>query len=194
MIGLVVLWVMYFAIHSLLADLKVKAWFENNWPTLFPFYRLCYNVIATLGFAGIWLYQRSLSPNRLIEPNYILAMLGWVLMGGGIVIGLIALGNYNLGEFSGFAYTKNVKAESLGGLQTGGLNAIVRHPLYLAIFLFFVGSLLSNMTDISLLLFIVFTAYLLIGIHYEEKKLVVLFGEEYIAYQNKVKRLIPFLL
>jgi len=76
-------------------------------------------------------------------------------------------------------------------LETGGIHAFVRHPLYLgtlamlwSIFLFF--PLLSN-----LLACLSITVYTLIGIRLEERKLLKVFGDEYAAYRRRTPMLIP---
>jgi protein-S-isoprenylcysteine O-methyltransferase Ste14 len=68
----------------------------------------------------------------------------------------------------------------------------VRHPLYLGTFLFIWGAWLI----IPLVSFgitnVVITLYTLIGIHFEERKLVEEFGQSYISYSRQVPKIIPF--
>jgi protein-S-isoprenylcysteine O-methyltransferase Ste14 len=83
------------------------------------------------------------------------------------------------------------KKVSRDQLQVNGLNKYVRHPLYAATLLFawsffFWQPLLSNLIScISLLL------YTLIGIHFEERRLIKTFGEDYRRYAAKVPMIIP---
>src|SRR6266496_4078716 len=86
------------------------------------------------------------------------------------------------------------KKVSTDHLQVNGLNKYVRHPLYAATLLFawsffFWQPLLSNFTScISILL------YTLIGIFFEERKLIKAFGNDYKQYAAKVPMIIPGLL
>ena len=69
----------------------------------------------------------------------------------------------------------------------------VRHPLYLATILLILGLFLLVPTQKMLLVLLISYSYILIGFRLEERKLVAVFGDEYQAYQKKVKALIPYL-
>ena len=58
---LLVAWLIYFALHSVLASLRVKTWVAAHRPGLMPLYRLAFNAIASLGLLPIlWLlYSHS---------------------------------------------------------------------------------------------------------------------------------------
>lgn len=68
---------------------------------------------------------------------------------------------------------------------------LVRHPLYLGMLLVFWLS--PVMTHDHLFFAEVMTAYILIGIHFEERDLVGRFGDAYRRYQAEVPMIIPFL-
>jgi protein-S-isoprenylcysteine O-methyltransferase Ste14 len=102
-----------------------------------------------------------------------------------------ALRQYNLSEFSGFSYLKEKTKHQAENLNTSGLNAYVRHPLYFASLIFFWGLFLAVPNNAVLVLAIISTFYLIVGTMLEEKKLVKIFGEEYIAYQKRVPMLFP---
>jgi len=79
-------------------------------------------------------------------------------------------------------------------LQVNGLNKYVRHPLYSSTLLFvwsffFWRPLLSNLISCICILL-----YTLIGIYFEEQKLVKTFGEDYKEYAAKVPMIIPGLV
>ncbi len=74
-------------------------------------------------------------------------------------------------------------------LVTGGLYRRVRHPLYAAAFLLL--WLAPVMTWNLLALNIGFSAYLLIGTIFEERKLVQQFGKEYAEYRKRTPRIVP---
>lgn len=66
----------------------------------------------------------------------------------------------------------------------------VRHPIQL-------GTLIGiwatpNMSYTHLMLSVIFTIYILVGLHFEEKDLAKSIGEKYRAYQKRVPMIIPF--
>jgi protein-S-isoprenylcysteine O-methyltransferase Ste14 len=73
-----------------------------------------------------------------------------------------------------------------------GLHKYVRHPLYLGTFIFIWGLFVLFPLLSLLIADIVITIYTLIGINFEEEKLISDFGKEYTRYQNMVPKIIPF--
>ncbi len=76
-------------------------------------------------------------------------------------------------------------------LKVEGIHRFVRHPLYSGTILFvwglfFIFPMLNNLIAVVLL-----TAYVLIGIRFEEKKLLQEFGKRYYDYMKRVPMLIP---
>lgn len=67
----------------------------------------------------------------------------------------------------------------------------VRHPIYLGFTMILIGTPHMSMTHFSL--FVGFFIYILVGIYFEEKDLVRMFGNTYVEYKKRVSRLIPFL-
>ncbi len=75
-------------------------------------------------------------------------------------------------------------------LVTSGLFRLCRHPLYLTTILAF-G--ITPVMSLDRLIFIIYTClYALIGIPFEERKLIKIFGQAYIDYQQQVPAIIPF--
>jgi steroid 5-alpha reductase family enzyme len=74
--------------------------------------------------------------------------------------------------------------------KAGGPYALVRHPLYLfGLILLWASPVL---TVNSLLLNLGATAYLVIGIYPEERKLLAVYGEDYRVYRQQVPPLLPW--
>lgn len=67
----------------------------------------------------------------------------------------------------------------------------VRHPLYTGTFLVVWGLFLKDATLKTLIMAICLTIYTLIGIYFEEKKLISSFGDDYLAYRRRVPMLFP---
>lgn len=185
----------YFALHSLLAADHVKNWFEARLGSRFRFYRLMYNVLAAVllvvllrwmaGGEAVYLFEKNLWTNG--------AALILLALGGGIAV--ISLSHYNMGEFMGFQQLQQTKAAlNYSALNTTGLNAIVRHPLYLGTILLLLGLFLFYPKMSSLLFLASVLVYLPLGIYFEEKKLRRQFGKAYADYAKRVKCLIPFLV
>mgnify|MGYP001801543934 CR=1 FL=1 len=184
------LWTVYFGFHSLLASSQIKASIQQSFPSLSPYYRLLYNFIAAAGLLGIWLVMRSLPTDMIITSSL---WPGYILMGMGSSLGFLSLRDYDLREFVGIRQVKEKEIETKTSLQISGFNQYVRHPLYLAIILFFWGSFLRRGDSISLATAITFTLYAYVGALWEEKKLIKAFGEDYQAYKKKTAMLIPFI-
>lgn len=189
MIVFLLLWLIYFVLHSVLAADTVKAWFAQKMGTTFRYYRIGYNFVAVVTLLPPLAWQSTRSPILLWQSNAITVFIAIGLIAAGLVTGYLAMKNYSVGEFSGLSYLQEQK--STHRLVTTGLNHYVRHPLYSASLLLISGYLLYSGTDIALGLFGIVLAYLLIGSWLEERKLEATFGQPYQLYKKRVKRLIP---
>jgi methanethiol S-methyltransferase len=74
--------------------------------------------------------------------------------------------------------------------RTPALYRVVRHPMHLGMLVVLWAT--PRMTAGHLLFALAMTAYVLIGIHFEERDLVRQFGERYRAYRRAVPALVPF--
>ncbi len=80
--------------------------------------------------------------------------------------------------------------EKLNPLKTKYFYGMCRHPLYFFVILMLLPSANSVAGAFSLALLIL---YLLVGLPIEERKLVKIYGDDYVAYQKKTAMFIPFL-
>lgn len=187
----ILLWLVYGALHSVLADNKVKQFFEQKMGKGYRLYRLLYNLLALLFLVGILAYQLTLPADRLWEFDGRIHLVGNVLKYGGLLIVLIAISGYNLKEFSGLAFSpRNANAGS-GTLKTSGLLRYVRHPIYIGTLLFIWGLFVEEASVRNLIMAVCITVYVRIGIVFEERKLVAEFGESYLEYRQRVPMLLP---
>ena len=69
------------------------------------------------------------------------------------------------------------------------LYKITRHPIYLGVLMFLWFT--PNMTLTHLSLSVLMTVYIYIGVYFEERDLVRIYGHTYIDYQERVPKLIP---
>ena len=194
MILLVVLWVLFFVSHSLLASNQMKAFAERTLGSYFRFYRLGYNLFSLIFLLGIIyiLFYRHENVYVFTRSNSSM-LIGFLLLLIGSWVMRKAFQNYDLGEFSGIKQLAE-KIHKPEKLATGGMNAFVRNPLYFGIIIFVLGFFIYHPTWMDLATLVIIYAYLYIGTVLEEKKLEEVFGDEYRDYKKRTKMLIPYLL
>ena len=78
-----------------------------------------------------------------------------------------------------------------GGLVSTGAFKYVRHPLYLASILFYLGLAVSTASLISLILWVIICIFYNYLASYEEKLLESKFGENYKTYQRNTGKWLP---
>jgi len=76
-------------------------------------------------------------------------------------------------------------------LVDSGVYAWVRHPLYLGILLFCLVFILISISLVSIAIWIAFFVFFDRMATYEEKSLIEILGEPYIAYQRRVSKWLP---
>ena len=185
---LVLGWGVYFYLHSLLASIPVKNFITQffSLPSARA-YRIGYNIV---GFTGICLllYLQYITPSVLLFITDTTSLIFALLTGiTGFIIMIISIKNYDWKSFAG------ITNEKVYALVINGINKYVRHPLYSGTMLFVTGYFIWQPYLKNLILLILMCIYLAIGILYEEKKLVKIYGTAYRDYQQKVKKMIPFI-
>lgn len=183
-------WIGYFALHSVLASLAVKRMVATAWPNVMPYYRLTYNIVASLLILPIlWLSYRS--PGQILWRWQ--GTVAWLANGLALaaIIGFwISLRSYDMQEFLGLRQLKfDVrKVEDQEHFRLSPFHRYVRHPWY------FFGLILiwtRDMSETTLLSSVIMTLYFMVGSHLEEKKLLDYHGDTYRRYMAKVPGLIP---
>ena len=184
------LWVAYFALHSLLASLWLKSRIAGRWPGLMPWYRLLFNALALLlllppaamlwwlGDAPLWRYE---------------GIWNWLRYG---MMGLAAAGfiwslrYYDGREFFGLRQLKEGlhEIEDQERLQISPMHRFVRHPWY-SLLLVLIWT--QEMDPARLVTALLISGYLWLGSWLEERKLVVYHGAPYQRYCERVPGLIP---
>lgn len=177
-----ILWIGYGIIHSVLASEAVKKIFPTK------YYRLIYNLLAIILLLPILYFQLTAESKRLMEDSIFNQLLGGIMMSSGIYMMYISIKGYASREFLGLDFDKK---EEPFMLKTDGLSEFIRHPLYTGTLLFFWGlfGFFATETFITTALFV--TLYVRIGIYFEEKKLVSVYGKQYEEYRKSVPMLIP---
>jgi protein-S-isoprenylcysteine O-methyltransferase Ste14 len=187
---LVVAWLLYFALHSLLASLGLKRWVARERPNWMPAYRLAYNVLALLLLIppliltylerGPWLWQWTDLGLWIADGIAALAVVGlaWSLRW------------YDGAEFLGLRQWRDqvTAVEDQERLQLSPLHHYVRHPWYS------LGLVIIWTRDMDLPFFIsavMVTLYFVVGSRIEERKLVQYHGDVYRRYRKMVPGIIP---
>lgn len=183
-------WLLYYLIHSILASLAVKTWVARRWPGSMPWYRLFFNIMASV---------------LILPPLYLMftasgdpvwAWRGaWFYMANGIALLAVfgfffSLRFYDGSEFIGLRQLRErqQRVEDQESFQLSPLHYHVRHPWY------FLGLLIIWTRDMPpgiLLTAILATVYFVIGSYLEERKLMAYYGDVYRQYQRMVPALIP---
>jgi methanethiol S-methyltransferase len=183
----VVLWGI---LHSLLASMRVKNFLRHVLGDKFmKFYRLLYNLFAVLSILPALYLMVSLPDKtlyRLSAPWNYMMLAGQILSVFFIFITVIQT---DLLSFAGLRQL--FQEEKTGSLVTNGLYHSVRHPLYT--FSLLVLWLSSSMSMNSLIMYLALTVYILIGVIFEERKLLREFGQAYTDYKARTPMLIPAL-
>ncbi len=184
------LWIIYCIVHSVLATTSCKLFFQKKTGKYFRYYRLAYSVIAAITLLLLLYYQFSFKSLRLFYS----VIIGWLsffmLVIPGLTIMVVIMYKY-FRLLSGIRSLYQAKESP--ELKTDGMHTYIRHPLYSGTLLFIWGLFFIFPFFNNLISVIVITVYVLIGIKYEEQKLIIEFGDAYKDYCLKVPKLIPHL-
>ncbi len=183
-------WILYAAIHSILASNACKSWFQMHFPEGFRAYRLTFNLGSILLLIPpLWLLFTYPGEPLWQWP----VVVGWIMNVAALaaVAGFFTtLSSYDMAEFIGTRQLAD-RNDSINDQAPMGLSwahRFVRHPWY------FFGLIIiwTREMDAALLLSaVILTLYLIVGSRLEEKKLVLLYGDTYRRYMQRVPGLIP---
>ena len=178
--------------HSLLARARVKVWLTRVIPVWME--RSAFTWIASIFFfltCALWRPVAGVAwtlPGPLRIVGYAVQTLGFLLT----VQGSAAIDVLDLAGIRQVLDARRARPARHVPLETGGVYALVRHPLYFGWALFVFGA--PDMTATRLVFAFVSTFYLVLAIPLEERSLVAVFQDEYRAYQARTRwRLIPWI-
>ena len=177
--------------HSLLAGDWLK---RRLVPWLGAGYRLAYNLVATLHLALLVVLGTLLfgTDSPFTRP-WVLVGCQWALVVAGITVMSAGMVTYDLGRFIGYSQWRAARAGQPIAedepLRLEGPHRWVRHPVYAGAHLFMWGGAIN---ELGLATAAWVSAYLLVGMVFEERRLGRLYGEAYRAYQTAVPALIPW--
>ena len=176
--------------HSLLARTRAKAWLTRFIPPWLE--RSAFTWIASIFFFLTCVLWRPV-PGMAWSLAGPARILGFAAQTLGFVLTAQASAAIDVLDLAGIRHVLNARgarAPRHVPLETGGLYALVRHPLYLGWALFAFGA--PDMNGTRLVFAVVSTFYLIVAIPLEERSLVAVFHDEYLAYQSRTRwRMFP---
>jgi methanethiol S-methyltransferase len=190
LVALSLAWIVYGALHSVLAAQGTKRLAATHLSRLMPAYRLLYNLFAGLSLlpilwllwrdSGPWLWRWHGGPAGVMNGLGLLAA-GLLLAGPGL---------YDLSEFLGFRQLRERRGAPVDQepFRISTLHRYVRHPWY-ALTLVILWTRDMNAAMLVSALWI--TVYFIIGSRLEELKLLARFGAAYQEYMTRVPGLVP---
>ena len=185
---LLLFWVLYCLIHSFLANSGVKRKIERISGVAFRYYRILYNLFATITLALLLWYQFTIDSYPLFSIPVLQYTAGIAILIPGIYIMLVSIHKYFY-ELSGIQVLQH-KVQKVT-LRKDGMHRYVRHPLYLGTLLFVWGLFLMMPLLSNLIACLIIWLYTLVGIRLEEKQLIQQYGEAYKIYSKRVPALLP---
>lgn len=183
-------WLGYFLLHSVLASLPLKRLVARRWPQWMPAYRLLFNVIAILLLLPLLWLTYGIEAEPLWRWS---GVAGW-LADGLALLAIMAFfwtsRFYDSGEFLGTSQWRGRerRVEEQEHLRISPLHRHVRHPWYLLALLLLWS---RDMNAPLLITVIMATLYFVIGSRLEERKLLDYYGEAYARYRQRVPAIFP---
>jgi len=171
--------------HSGLSSLRVKERIIDRWGKegIFNFTSVLTLLLAFLSMNfWNWLYF-------IVDPSQIQP----ILFGLGILFAMIGIiVTIKASQVISVSTVADMRTDRKPELITEGLYSRIRHPLYLATILVFGAMALIYPFPVVIVFALSMIAYTLIGAYFEERKLVLHYGNEYIEYKKQAGFILPW--
>ena len=187
-VPLAVGWVLYAALHSLLADLRIKAAVAKHFPGFVPWYRLAYNGLALLTALPLMWLMRAAPGAELWAWHGLWAWLANGLAVAALVGAMQSSKAYAMNDFLGLGVLGGDKAIERDVFRLSTPHRFVRHPWY-SFGLVIVWT--RDMNAAMLVSALAITIYFVAGSWLEERKLIAIHGDTYRRYRARVPGLFP---
>ncbi len=177
------------ATHSIMARDWFKRWLTRYVPDVAE--RSTYVLQASL-FLALTIWQWQPMPQAIWHVEGNAALVFYAAFGIGAI--LLLWSTFLIDHFELFGlrqawYYVRGLAMPEPEFRTPALYRVVRHPMQLGVMIMFLAT--PHMTVGHLLFAGSMIGYIFIGLYFEERSLVRIFGDEYRAYQARVPMLIP---
>lgn len=188
MFWLIVIIALWGVLHSLFASIAFKGFLRRRFGDGFmKFYRLLYNILAVISIAPALYLMISLPDKTLYQLPFPWYYMMRIAQGIGVLLLFGTILQTDILSFVGLRQL--TEGDEKSDLVTNGFYRYVRHPLYT--FSLLILWLSPSMTVNSFIVYISLTVYILIGILFEERKLLREFGREYENYKSLTPMLLP---
>ncbi len=174
--------------HSGLSSLRVKEWIIDRWgkeryAKIFSFTSILTLLLAFLSM-NFWNWLYFITDPSQIQP---------LLFGLGILVAMVGIiVTVKASQVISVSTVADMRTDRKPELITAGLYARIRHPLYLATILVFGSMALIYPFSVVIVFALSMIAYTLIGAYFEERKLVLQYGNEYSEYKKQAGFLLPW--
>ena len=173
--------------HSGISALRVKGriidrWGKEGYARIFNITSMLTLLVAFLSM-NFWNWLYFIVDPSMIQP--LLFIPGILAMIGSIIISVKASNVISVSTVA------DMRTDRKPELITGGLYARIRHPLYLATILGFAAIALIYPFPVVIVFVLSMILYTMIGAYFEERKLLLHYGEEYQEYKKRAGFILP---
>ncbi len=177
--------------HSVMARKSFKRWWTQYVPASME--RSTYVLLASLSLVLLfWLWQPmpaiiwNIQSETLAVVLTGVSLLGWFI----VFTSTFLINHFELFGLQQVVRNLSQQEPAAPTFRTPLYYQFVRHPIYLGFIIAFWAT--PTMTVGHLLFAAVTTAYIFVGIYFEERDLVDLFGDDYRRYRDRVSMLLPW--
>ena len=177
------------ALHSLLASLPAKKMARKHFGSkVDPWYPVFFSTIAVITILPLVIMLiRSPGPVLYVVPQPWI----WLFFLAQLLIGIATLRAFLEAPHRVLSRAQLAKPQSPDAFALGikGIYCWIRDPFLLSGLILI--WLTPFMTENLFLVYLIASVYLFLGSLHWESRLLIQFGEDYVAYQNEVPRMIP---
>jgi len=177
--------------HSVMARKSFKRWWTHYIPASVE--RSTYVLLASLSLVLLFWQWQPMSAiiwhirnEQLATVITGVSLLGWLI----VFTSTFLINHFELFGLQQVIQNLSNRNPSAPTFRTPLYYQFVRHPIYLGFIIAFWAA--PTMTVGHLLFAAVTTGYILVGIYFEERDLVDLFGDDYRRYRDRVAMLLPW--
>ncbi|MEW6715516.1 MAG: isoprenylcysteine carboxylmethyltransferase family protein [Nitrospirota bacterium] len=185
------LWIVWCFLHSFFTTSRTTTWFKNHLGNRVNFYRLAYNLFSLMTVLPLLYWHGKIAGPVVIPLSPLLRHFKIIIIIPAITLMAAAFFSFDTKEFLGIKQiTGRTKINTVPAITKRGLYGIVRHPIYLAGFIFFLA-LITDAPLAQFLGYLILAIYMVIGTLREDRRLANELGDVYRRYQKEVPMFLP---